>query len=225
MSNVVVIGGHGKIALKLAAELRQRGHQVSSVVRNPEHENAVTQAGGRPLVLDVEKASTSELAATLRGHDVVVFSAGAGGGNPERTRAVDRDAAVRAVDAAAQAGVQRFLMVSFLGAQLDHGLAPDNSFYAYAQAKAEADDYLRRSALDYVIAGPSGLTADEPTGEIHVVPRADATSGATGGAETSRANVALVLAAVIENPKVSRTTIDFTDGTTPIDRALAAVTS
>ncbi|MGV7904346.1 NAD(P)H-binding protein, partial [Mycobacterium kansasii] len=82
-----------------------RGDAVTSWIRNPEHAADVATTGAKPLVLDVEHASREEIAAALAGADAVVFSAGAGGGNPDRTYAVDRDAAIRSVQAAEAAGV------------------------------------------------------------------------------------------------------------------------
>ena len=106
MARVIVIGGHGKVALQLARILTERGDEVSSVFRNPDHSDDVAATGAKPVVADIERLDTAALADLLAGHDAVVFSAGAGGGNPARTYAVDRDAAIRVIDAAAQAGVQ-----------------------------------------------------------------------------------------------------------------------
>src|SRR5690554_304023 len=98
-------------------------------------------------VVDVDVAD----AAAIEGHDALVWSAGAGGGNPTRTYAVDRDAAIRSMDAAARAGVERYVMVSYIGSSPDHGVPENDSFFAYAEAKAAADDYLRRSDLAWTI--------------------------------------------------------------------------
>ena len=100
MPRIVVIGGHGKVALLLARILTERGDAVSSVVRNPGHSADVAATGADPVVADIEQLDTNALADLLAGHDAVVFSAGAGGGNPARTYAVDRDAAIRVIDAA-----------------------------------------------------------------------------------------------------------------------------
>src|SRR5699024_3490963 len=140
-----VIGGHGKVALHLAPLLVEHGHSVSSLIRNPDHRDDVAAAGAEPVLADVEQLDLDALTEVLRGHDAVVWSAGAGGGNPQRTFAVDRDAAVRSMDAAAGAGVRRYVMVSYFGAGPDHGVSEDNSFFAYAEAKAAADEHLRRS--------------------------------------------------------------------------------
>ena len=82
--------------------------------------------------------------------------------------AVDRDAAIRSMDAAASAGVGRYVMVSYFGARTDHGVPADNPFFAYAEAKAAADDHLRASDLTWTVLGPSALTLGQPTGRIDV---------------------------------------------------------
>ena len=121
MSRIIVFGGHGRIALLLAPILVARGDEVTSVIRNPDHVSEVEATGAHALVADVETLDTDALAEIIRGHDAVVWSAGAGGGSPERTYAVDRDAAIRTMDAAEAAGVKRYVMVSWLGSKADHG--------------------------------------------------------------------------------------------------------
>src|ERR1700727_2232524 len=215
MSRVIIIGGHGKIALQLARILSERGDEVTSVFRNPDHSDDVAATGANPVVADIERLDTDALADLLGGHDAVVFSAGAGGGNPERTYAVDRDAAIRVIDAAAQAGVQRFVMVSYFGAGPDHGVPQDDSFFAYAGAKAAADAHLRASDLDWTVLGPGRLTLEPATGKIAV--GADAAEKAG----VSREDVALVAAAALNDDSTIRRTIDFNNGDLPIHEAIA----
>lgn len=160
MTRIAIIGGHGKVALELSRILSAEGMDVTSFIRNPAHRDDVAAKGAAPVVLDVEHSTTAEIAEALRDHDAVVWSAGAGGGSPERTYAVDRDAAIRSMDAAAQAGVGRYIMVSYLGAGPDHGVPEDNSFFAYAEAKAAADAYLRERTWS----GPSWARERSLTG-------------------------------------------------------------
>lgn len=208
VSDIVLIGAHGKVALLAAPLLVERGHAVTGVVRNPDHVADVEATGATPLVSDVERLETAELAELVEGRDVVVWSAGAGGGSPARTYAVDRDAAIRTIDAASSAGVPRFVMVSYFGAGPDHGVPPDHSFFAYAEAKSAADAYLARSGLAWTILRPSSLTLEEPTGRIQV----------GGSASTvSRGNVAQVIAAVVDQPEATAgRIIEFNDGEQPI---------
>lgn len=217
MSRIAIIGGHGKVALHLSRILSGEGHDVTSFIRNPEHVADVTATGASAEVLDVENSTTAELAKALGGHNAVVWSAGAGGGNPSRTYAVDRDAAIRSMDAAAEAGVKRYVMVSYFGAGKDHGVPEDNSFFAYAEAKSAADEYLRNTGLDWTVLGPGALTEDAPTGLIEVNP-----ANPGDGTQTSRGNVALVAAAVLELPETIGRTIPFRDGTVDVVDALTA---
>src|SRR6202161_253183 len=168
MSRIVIIGGHRQVALHLACLLTQRGDGVTAVFRNPDQADVVSATGARPVVADIETLDTPALADLLAGHDAVVFSAGAGGGDPARPYAGDRAAAIRVIDAAGQAGVRRFVMVSYFGAGPDHGVPEDSSFYPYAEAKAAADAHLRASDLDWTVLGPGRLTLQPATGRIAV---------------------------------------------------------
>lgn len=128
MSTVTIIGGHGKVALLAAPHLVEAGHRVRSVIRNPDHREEVAATGAEPVVADVENLDVPGLVEVLSGSDVVVFSAGAGGGSPARTRAVDHDAAVRSMQAAGEAGISRYVMVSYYGAGTDN-VPEDDPFY------------------------------------------------------------------------------------------------
>lgn len=212
MARIALIGGHGKVALQLAQILTERGDHVSSVFRNPDHAGDVAATGATPVTADIERLDTDALAGLLAGHDAVVFSAGAGGGNPARTYAVDRDAAIRVIDAAAQARVTRFVMVSYFGAGPDHGVPQDDPFFAYAEAKAAADAHLRASDLDWTVLGPGRLTLEPATGRIALD---------KGKGSVSRADVAQVAAAALADDSTIGRTIEFNNGDVPIAQALA----
>lgn len=214
MSRILLIGGHGKVALRLEPLLAERGDDVTAVIRNADHEAEVAATGATPLVADVESSDLEQLTDLLGGYDAVVWTAGAGGGDTARTWAVDRDAAIRSIDAAEAAGVRRYVMVSYFGAGPDHGVPEDDSFYAYAEAKAAADAHLRDSGLDWTIVAPSALTLDEPTGTITV--------GGSGEESVPRGDVAAVIAAVLAEPATVGRMIEFTGGATPIAEALTA---
>ena len=211
MSRILIIGGHGKVARLLTPLLAARGDEVSAVIRNAEHTADVEGDGATAVVADVESLDRAELAALFAGHDGIVWAAGAGGGDPERTYAIDRDATIRSMDAADAAGAKRYVMVSYFGAGPDHGVPADNSFFAYAEAKAAADEHLQQTRLDWTILGPSGLTLDPPTGRIDV-----------GGESrtVARADVAAVIAAVLADPSTVGRTIEFNAGSTPIAEAV-----
>ncbi|MFS0854265.1 NAD(P)H-binding protein [Microbacterium sp. 179-I 3D4 NHS] len=218
MSRIIVFGGHGRVALLLAPLLVARGDEVTSVIRNPDHVADVEATGAVALVADIEDMDTDALADIIRGHDAVVWSAGAGGGDAQRTYGVDRDAAIRSMDAAARAEVRRYVMVSWIGSTAEHGVPEDDGFFAYADAKWAADEHLRGTDLDGTILGPGALTLDDPTGLIELDP--------TGRGDVSRADVAAVIAAALPEPSTFGRTLRFGNGTgetaVPIEQAVRA---
>ena len=212
MARVLIIGGHGKIARLLLPLLTERGDAVTAAIRNPEHAADIEAEGATPLVADVESLGVDEIAGGLAGFPAGGGAAGAGGGNPARTYAVDRDAAIRTVDAVQRAGIRRFVMVSYFGARPDHGIDPENGFFPYAEAKAAADEHVRASDLDWTILGPSTLTLEPGTGRID-------TAAAQSG-RVSRENVALTIRAVLGDDSTIGRTIRFNDGDTPVAEAI-----
>lgn len=217
MARIVVIGGHGKVALQLERLLTERGDEVDAIIRNPEHRGDVEATGATAVVADVEHLDLEHLATQLEGYDAIVWSAGAGGGNPARTMAVDRDAAIRSIEATEAVGVRRYVMVSYFGSSPDHGVPASNPFSTYADAKAEADERLRASRLDWTIVAPSALTDGPGTGRID--------AAATSSGSVDRADVAAVVAAVLDDPSTVRKTIRFNAGDVPIAEAVAHAAS
>lgn len=146
----------------------------------------------------------------------MVFAAGAGpGSGAARKQTVDRDAAILLADAAEAAGVQRYVMISSMGADVNTpDDAADEVFVAYLRAKGAADDeILSRSALSATIVRPGQLTDDEPTGRVTVAEK-------TGRGKISRADVAAVIVAVLDDPQTAGRTFEVIAGDTPIPDAL-----
>lgn len=209
---VIVIGGHGKVAQLATPLLVNEGYEVTSVIRNPHHVPDIEALGAKPELQDITELSVEQFADLLSGHDAVIWSAGAGGGAPERTYAIDRDAAINSIAAAKKAGVSRYVMVSYFGAGPDHGVPEDHSFYAYAESKAAADAALRESGLDYTILGPGTLTDTDGRDSID--------AEASEATQVARATVANVIAHTVFNDGTVGRTIKFNEGETPIPAAL-----
>ncbi|MBB3668511.1 SDR family oxidoreductase [Garicola koreensis] len=219
---IVIVGGHGKIALLAAPKLTDAGYTVDSIIRNPDHRDDVAATGANPVLLDIESADTDALAEAFTSAEAVVFSAGAGGGNPDRTRAVDHDAAIRTMDAAEKAGVRRYVMVSYISAAVDvHSADKESSFYPYAEAKHLADKHLTETDLEYTILGPAKLTSEPASKKIITADEAGAVEGSAEPSSTSRENVAEVIRHVLANGAGVRQRINFYDGETPIADAIS----
>jgi uncharacterized protein YbjT (DUF2867 family) len=216
---VVIAGGHGQIAQHLEQRLSEAGHEPVGLVRNPDHLADLAKQGVRGEVVDLEKATVDQLAAAVAGADAVVFAAGAGpGSGADRKETVDRAAAALLADAAEQAGVTRYVMVSAMGTE---GADPDSDdvFQVYLRAKGAADDDLRaRTGLEWTLVRPGRLTDDEPRGRVTLG------EGLDHGSVTRR-DVAAVLAELLVTGAGRGRTVDLVAGEVPVEQAVAALGS
>ncbi|MFC5829898.1 SDR family oxidoreductase [Nonomuraea insulae] len=203
---IIIAGGHGKIALRLAARLTSG---AVGLVRNPAHVADVEATGAEAVVCDLERASLDDVVNVLEGADAVVFAAGAGpGSGAPRKDTVDRGASVLLAEAAERAGVRRFIQISSMGA----GKPPaggDEVWAAYIQAKTEAEADLRARDLAWTILRPGALTDDPGTGLVRLAP--EVPRGAV-----PRDDVAAVIVALLENPGTVHRTLELVSGDTPI---------
>ena len=211
---VAIAGGHGKIALRLARILSERGDEVLGLIRNPDHAADVEAAGARAVVCDLEAATDQQVAAAITGADAVVFAAGAGpGSGPERKETMDYGGAVKLIAAAKAADIDRYVMVSSMRADPD---AEGDGFAVYLRAKGRADAELAASGLDHTIVRPGRLTDEPGTGNVRL-------GDDVGYGEIPREDVAAVLAAVLREPRTAGRTFELVGGDTPVAAAIAAL--
>jgi uncharacterized protein YbjT (DUF2867 family) len=213
--NIVIAGGHGKIALLLGQLLSEAGNEARGLIRNPDHAADLEARGITPVVCDLERED-ADLTGPLEGAGAAVFAAGAGPGSGEaRKRTMDRDGAIRLIEACQSAGVRRYVIVSAMGAR--RGVARgEGGFGAYLEAKAQADEALRTSGLDYTIVRPGALTDEPPTGQVAIDDKLPRSS-------IPRADVAQTLVVVLASPNTVGAEFDLTSGTVPIQAAVASL--
>lgn len=211
--NVVIVGGHGKIAMRLAKLLVARGDSPRGIIRHTDQEKDLEEIGVEPILLDIENIEIDDAVA---GADAVVFAAGAGpGSGPARKRTVDYAGAVNLADAAQTHEVRRYLMVSSIGA--NHPERWSDEMKPYYEAKSEADKYVEQSGLDYTIVRPGRLTDDPGTGKV------DLGDGPGGVGSVARDDVALVLAELLGADNAIGKGFDLLNGDTPVAEAIAAL--
>jgi uncharacterized protein YbjT (DUF2867 family) len=214
---IVIAGGHGKIALLLERLLAERGDEGVGLIRNPAHIADLEKAGAEAVVCDLEAAPVEDVAALLSGADGVVFAAGAGAGSgAPRKDSVDRAASVLMADAAERAGVRRFVQISAMGAGQPPRAGSDEVWAAYIAAKTAAEADLRSRDLDWTILRPGRLTDDPATGRVRLAP-----PPVPGGAVT-RADVAAVIAALLDEPPTRHQTLELVGGDIPVAEAVRA---
>ena len=214
MSRIAVVGGHGKVARHLHPLLVAAGHTPVALVRREEYRAELEGQGAEVRLLDIEGEDAAGFARAFEGCHAVVFAAGGGpDGNIERKRTVDLEGSLKSIEGARRAGISRFVQVSAIG--VDAPLPPDTEavWRAYVEAKRDADAALRSSGLDWTIIRPGRLTDGPPTGLVALGP--DVERG-----QVPRADVAAVLAAVIDTGGGIGAQWDLVSGETPIDEAV-----
>jgi uncharacterized protein YbjT (DUF2867 family) len=211
---VLVVGGHGKVGLRLLRLLAREGHRGRGVIRNPEQAGDLEAAGAEPVLCDLERGD--DLRPRVGAADAIVFAAGAGpGSGPARKRTVDYGAALTSMEAARDRGVTRFVIVSSIGTH-DVAAAAE-TMRQYLQAKRDADDALRRSGLDWTIVKPGHLTDAPGSGHVRV-------SRAFGGrAEVPRDDVALVLLECLQAPNTIGVEFELFEGEVPAREAVRSL--
>jgi uncharacterized protein YbjT (DUF2867 family) len=213
---VAVVGGHGKVALRLLRLLSERGDRGRGLIRNPDHAADVDATGATGVGADIENLDADAIARSIAGVDAIVFAAGAGAGSgAARKRTVDYAGAVKLIDAARMNDVSRYVMVSAIGA--NHPERWSDEMRPYYEAKADADRELTDSGLDYTIVRPGGLTDDPGTGSV------DAAADLGRYGTIPRDDVAATLLACLDEPATIRKAFDVVSGETPIREALAAL--
>ncbi|RPA87334.1 NAD(P)-binding protein [Ascobolus immersus RN42] len=246
MPNVLLLGGHGKVALQITRILAQNGHTITSVIRNADHIPDIKSAAGpgkesavTPLVASIEE-STDESAKELvgKGFDWVIWSAGAGGkGGPSRTKAIDEDGANRFSKAIfSTPSVKKYLMVSascsrskpapwWSDSDVESFKGAWKAIPVYCEAKLAADRFIleesKRSGWggEWFDLRPGALTDEPGKGKVDL-------GKAKQGGSVSRENVAKVAVGLLESHiKVQNggTWLDLLDGEEDVDKAVERV--
>ncbi|KAJ8092850.1 hypothetical protein PM082_023483 [Marasmius tenuissimus] len=174
MARILLLGGHGKIALQMTKILASRNHTVTSIIRNPDHAEEIRALAPdsskrdliKPVVASIEEADDEVAKKLMENIDWVIWSAGAGGkGGKERTKAVDEVAAKRFIAAAMAApSPTKFLMVSANCSRrkpASYWSEKDKEAFEgawkaipdYCEAKTEADEFLFNESRKFVQGG------------------------------------------------------------------------
>ncbi len=176
---VLVVGANGQIGKQLVHLLKDSdGYTPVAMVRKEEQAAAYAKLGVETKLVDLE-GTIDEIADAAKGCDAIVFTAGSGGHTgDDKTILVDLDGAVKTIEAAKQAGVDRFVMVSTIYANRREKWTMLRPYFV---AKHYADRVLVESGLTYTIIRPGVLENEESTGQILIqeevesgsIPRAD----------------------------------------------------
>ena len=214
--NVFIVGIGSGVGRRVGEKLAAAGDAPTGLVRQQRQLETLASSGLKPMLGDLVTMSVGALADAIRGSDAVVFSAGAGGkdGDDATTR-IDGDGPGKLAEAAALAGVRRFVLVSvFPEAWRERHM--NASFEHYMVQKKRAEIALVQTDLDWLIVRPSALLDDPGTGRVDL--------GLAKVHETiTRDDVATTLVELLRSPDLNRLILEVTGGDIPIADAVAAV--
>lgn len=209
MEKILIAGATGLTGTRVVEILnRSKSFKPIALIRNEEQQEMFDDMEVDWIMGDLEEDITH----TIKGIDKVIFTAGSGsktGG--DKTTAVDEEGAIKLVDAAAQAKVKKFIMLSAMNADepTKHG-----ELAHYLRAKAAADMYLRGSGMNYTIIRPGSLTDELGMGKVKLAAKLDARG------EISRDDVAFLLVMALADPLVRNMTFEALEGDEPIKSAM-----
>lgn len=203
--NVLIAGAHGDVGQRITDLLSRSEHAATAMVRDEDQVPEMEEFGVETVVADLRE----EVTHAVEGHDAIVFAAGSSG---EDVEGVDRDGAIRTIEAAEELDVPRFVMLSAMNA--DEPEESPDALRDYLIAKGEADDRLRSSELAYTIVRPGSLTNDPGTGSIEAAEKLDERG------EITRDDVAQTLVATLDMDTTYGRTFEILEGDTPIYAAL-----
>lgn len=170
--SVLVIGGTRATGLEIVRVLRARGDDVVVLVRPSSDAGAAEALGARIVRGDAMNPPdlVAALASVPAGSQFRAVVSTLGATSLEGPRP-DFEGNRNAVDAARLAGVERFVLVTVIGAGESLEAAPAVARYFLRNVipeKTKAEDYLKTSGLDYTIIRPGGLLDKEPQGRAYL---------------------------------------------------------
>jgi putative NADH-flavin reductase len=194
---VSLIGATGNAGSRILAELARRGHRVTAIARHPEKvprlDGVIAQKGDANRVDD--------LAALLRGHDVVVSSVHFLDGQADNL-----------IGAVRQARVPRYVVVGGAGSLddgngvrlIDAGGVPE-PYQAESRAGCNFLDMLRQASdLDWTFLSPSAQFVPGERTAVFRIGADTALRDASGRSWISYEDYAVALVDEIERPRHSR---------------------
>ncbi|WP_432355962.1 SDR family oxidoreductase [Sporosarcina sp. A2] len=217
MVKVLVVGANGQIGKTLVSLIQKSDSlEAKAMIRKQEQASYFEDLGAETVLVDLED-DTKKIAEAAEGMDAIVFAAGSGPKTgPDKTILIDLDGAVKTIEAAKQANVKRFVLISSYDTTREEIQRASSDFAPYVAAKHYADEWLRGTDLDYTIVHPGALTNDKATGKIEAAKKVEAK-------EVPRDDIAHVLLACLENTSTIGKEFQVIAGDTSVKEAIASL--
>ncbi|CAN6614659.1 hypothetical protein TRVA0_006S00254 [Trichomonascus vanleenenianus] len=215
---VVIFGANGKVGKQLCHKLKAASAlEPLAVVRKEEQVKAFEQQGIKSVLASLT-GDLRSIVDVVKGNDVVVFTAGAGGASDALTMMIDLDGAVKTMEAAEMAHVKRYIMVSAIKADERDYWSKSEALRVYYTAKHYADRELQHTNLDWTILQPGLLTDNAATKKIEPV---NLPLHGSAPRSINREDVAECIIEAINQPKTIHKSLQLLNGELPIAKVFA----
>ena len=213
--NILVIGANGQIGKRIVDKIHSNTpHDAIAMVRKESQKEQFESKGIKTVLGDLEK----DFEHAFKGNNAVIFAAGSGGNTgDDKTKLIDKQAAMTSIDLAVKHNYKRYMMISAFGADFNSKEWPENLAFYYS-AKSAVDDYLQQTNLDYTIIKPGRLTNDTQGGKVDFGERTDERSG-----EIPRIDVAEVTVKSLDAKNTFRKSLELLSGSMEISEAIKKI--
>lgn len=203
LSSALIVGANRGLGLDLAALLSENVDKLTTTYHSfcPPALAALSAVHGLDAL---DKKTVHTMITNVRPQIVVSCI----GGNVQRQEYPDYEGNINLIDAAVEADVRRFILISALGAGDSEHIVPFqvmDTMRPILLEKSRAEAYLKKQPLDWVIIRPGPFEDGDPTGD------AVATEGTSCYGTITRVDTASMLVKVINSDKASRKTLHVVD--------------
>lgn len=203
--NILIAGANGTTGRIIIHLLKQsESYKPIAMVRNQEQKKYFEEKQVSAVIADLE----ADVNPAVKKIDKIIFAAGSKNKN---VVGVDQEGAKRLIDAAKNAGLRKFVMVSSMGTE---NPTIGGELEDYFKAKQNADDYLKNSGLTYSIVKPGALTDEKSSGKIQLKEKLE------NQGSISREAVAQTLVEVLKDDVKKNQVFEIITGDTHIKEAV-----
>lgn len=207
--NVLVAGANGQVGMQIVELLIEKDHEVLAMVQEASQGEELRKLGAKIVVADL----TQTVGFAVEGCEAVVFAAKSKSDNEDDIMAVERDGLVKMIEACENNAVERFVFVSQMGTR--HPEKVEGTAQVHLRAKAESEQRLKKSNLNYTIVRHGMLNNDPESGMVIIKEDLRGTSG-----QITRVDLAHTVAEALENEHTYHRELEVINGNKPIEEAL-----
>ncbi|MGO3238504.1 MAG: SDR family oxidoreductase [Psychroflexus halocasei] len=205
MEKVLIIGANGNTGRILSEIISKNDfYKPVAMVRKESQKELFEKKDIKTCLGDLEQNFKS----CFEGINKVIFAAGSGGHTgDDKTEAVDKKGAIKAIDYAKEHSIKKFVMLSSMGTESPEQVP---ELETYLKAKKAADKHLIESGLNYSILRPGSLSDEKGTSKIKL------TDQPAQGETIPREDVAHALMYCLNDNHADRKIFNFVSGSKDI---------